>query len=106
MTATASAPWCNVPTPGPCPTRLDLSKLIGVYAEAHRLAGKSKAKSTVAEAEALTAALDLLYGRLDQVERDCVTLAKLAADTPQFDNPLVAWEAQVTRDKYLAEATR
>lgn len=31
-----------------------------------------------------------------------LAMAKLAADTPQFDNPLVAWEAQKLRDEILA----
>jgi hypothetical protein len=30
-----------------------------------------------------------------------IALAKLAADTPQFDNPLHAWEAQRIRDEVL-----
>lgn len=30
-------------------------------------------------------------------------LAMLAAETPQFDNPLIAWEAQELRDKILAK---
>jgi hypothetical protein len=33
------------------------------------------------------------------VER--VLLAKLASETPQFDNPLVAWKAQEVRDEIL-----
>lgn len=35
--------------------------------------------------------------------KHCLLLAKLAADTPRFNSPIDAWEAQAIRDKYLAE---
>lgn len=37
-------------------------------------------------------------------EGQCVTLAMLAAETPQFDTPIVAWEAKRLRDQVLAGA--
>lgn len=33
---------------------------------------------------------------------ECHVLAKLAADTPQFSNPLDVWAAQTIRDRHLA----
>lgn len=33
---------------------------------------------------------------------ECHLLAKLAADTPQFSNPLEVWAAQAIRDRHLA----
>lgn len=37
------------------------------------------------------------------LNRDRIQLAKLASETPQFDNPLIAWEAQALRDRLLAK---
>lgn len=42
-----------------------------------------------------------LLATIDQERADLVTLAKLAAPTPQFFNPLAAWEAQALRDRVL-----
>ena len=40
---------------------------------------------------------------LTSLRRERRLLAMLASETPQFDNPLVAWEAQAVRDRILAE---
>jgi hypothetical protein len=37
------------------------------------------------------------------MRRQLIAVAKLAADTPQFDNPLHAWEAQRIRDDVLQQ---
>jgi len=39
---------------------------------------------------------------LSQYDAECRLMAKLAADTPQFYNPLVVFEAQHVRDRILA----
>jgi len=39
---------------------------------------------------------------LTEARQHCYILAKLAANTPQFYNPLVAAEAKRLRDHYLA----
>jgi hypothetical protein len=38
------------------------------------------------------------------VETERLTMARLAADTPQFDNPLVAWAVTQRRDEILRGA--
>ncbi len=38
---------------------------------------------------------------IDRLRAERLTLAKLAAKTPQFFNPLVAWEAEALRDRIL-----
>lgn len=38
------------------------------------------------------------------LQRECTLMARLAADTPQFDNPLEVMEAKRIRDKWLAAA--
>ena len=38
---------------------------------------------------------------LAKMDRERKLMAKLAADTPQFYNPLVVWEAKVVRDFIL-----
>jgi DNA-binding MarR family transcriptional regulator len=43
-----------------------------------------------------------IHARDEQLERECRLLAKLAARTPQFDNPLQIYEAEKVRDKWLA----
>jgi hypothetical protein len=48
--------------------------------------------------------IDALRADRDAALRDCVTLAKLAADTPQFSSPLVAFDALNRRDFYLRQA--
>ena len=40
---------------------------------------------------------------LDQWARERRLLAMLAAETPQFHNPLVVWEAKMMRDMILAQ---
>lgn len=42
-----------------------------------------------------------LSALLDSYAKDRVLMAKLAAKTPQFDNPLVAMEAERIRDEIL-----
>lgn len=39
---------------------------------------------------------------VEQLERECRLLARLAAKTPQFDNPLHIYEAEKIRDRWLA----
>lgn len=48
------------------PSRVELVRAIGDWAEAHRL---GVAKQLTRDGEVLTHALDLLYGRLDYLER-------------------------------------
>lgn len=52
----------------PCPTRPELVKAIGDYADAYATASKT-GKAETAAGKRLTAKLDLLYGRLDILER-------------------------------------
>lgn len=42
----------------------------------------------------------------EEMVRKCLLLAKLAADGPEFFNPLVAFEAQRIRDEILAGERR
>lgn len=64
------------------------AKLVEFQPELERLAGLNREDSVVA--------------LFVSIRRDCVTLAKLAAETPQFDNPLHVWAAQEVRDRYLS----
>lgn len=43
-----------------------------------------------------------LVDRVAEMAGHIFTLAKLAARTPQFSNPIVAWEAEALRDRILA----
>jgi len=40
---------------------------------------------------------------LNQFNRERILLAKLASETPQFDNPLDVWEVQKLRDSLLSK---
>lgn len=51
------------------------------------------------------AAFEALFAIVEEnvsLRADCVTLAKLAAETPQYFSPVAVWEAQALRDRYLA----
>lgn len=53
----------------------------------------------------LTPEANAALGRLDRIatlEQECRVLAKLAAKTPQFFNPLHVYEAEQIRDRWLA----
>lgn len=58
-------------------------------------------KSAEREVRHLRRLCDRMNDILDQYDRDRLTLAKLAADTPQFFNPLLAMEAKDLRDRIL-----
>jgi hypothetical protein len=53
---------------------------------------------------AMLGTIAALESRIEGLEAERLTLAKLAADSPQFFNPLVAFAAQELRDRVLAEA--
>ena len=38
-----------------------------------------------------------------EAKKTAVIMAMLAAETPQFDNPIVVWDAKKLRDRILAE---
>jgi hypothetical protein len=40
-----------------------------------------------------------------KLKADRLLLARLAAETPQFNNPLIVYEAQALRDRLLAEVS-
>lgn len=47
---------------------------------------------------------ELLAMAVLSLDADRTALAKLASDTPQFDNPLRVWEAQILRDEILGSS--
>jgi SOS-response transcriptional repressor LexA len=61
---------------------------------------KGTARSFTLSSEAKA---ELGFGSIvEQLQRECRLLAMLAAPTPQFDNPLMVFEAEKIRDKWLA----
>jgi hypothetical protein len=60
----------------------------------------------VARNEDATARLTALEAENVALRAERLLLAKLAAETPQFDNPLHAWEAKRIRDQVLDLAAR
>lgn len=46
-----------------------------------------------------------MHGLLNQFDRERKLLARLAAETPQFSNPLEVYEAQKIRDRILSGIT-
>ena len=57
-----------------------------------------------ASLRALVAHIETLDSRLTVLVEQRLALAKLASDTPQFNNPLAAWSAQELRDMVLQDA--
>lgn len=55
-----------------------------------------------AEVRRLRRQLEECRELLAQFDRERRLMARLAADTPQFSNPLVVWEARKLRDGLLA----
>jgi hypothetical protein len=42
-----------------------------------------------------------MFRTIDQLYLQRLALARFAAETPQFDNPLAAWEVEALRDAVL-----
>lgn len=51
----------------------------------------------------LVTEIDRLRAEQRELSKGIVALAKLASETPQFDNPLHVWAAKDLRDRVLAE---
>jgi hypothetical protein len=63
-----------------------------------------KAKSLKAaerEVRSLRRRISVMRDLLDQFDRERKLMARFAADTPQFSNPLQVWEAKKIRDGIL-----
>jgi uncharacterized protein (DUF3084 family) len=59
-------------------------------------------EDTRQDAEQFRNQLDVALQEIDRLRAHRLALAKLAAPTSQFSNPIVAWEAQALRDRILA----